>query len=250
MGFEVIGGLDGKFFEVPVSCFEDGMGGIIYTVSPEINVKEYESILITAKLRELEDLTRLIFLGRAVFNAGFECKISLYAPFIPGWFYSGGMDISPRIYCEIINSFGFDQVNVVNCPPIVEAMLDNVHIFSAKTIARAMFNQHGIVEYEGIIPCRSIDLKAAKEFSEVLGIPVSNGSVKGDYLVVSGVCQSGAWELEATERIKRGYLLDLCVIHGFFFEGLNRLSEHYGEIFSTDTVCELEDGNLKLIKLI
>jgi len=67
-------------------------------------------------------------------------------------------------------------------------------------------------------------------------------NIKGNYLlVIDDICDGGGTFVLLAEQLKEANFLELYVSHGIFSQGLDKLSEHYGSILTTNSLNNASD---------
>lgn len=181
-----------------------------------------------------------------------------YIPYLPAARADRGTPFGARVYANLINAAGLDEVIVFDPhSPVAPGLVDDVRIVhSASAVRDAVFGRHGLPgDYVGIIAPDAGARDRATRVAELVGLPVftaekhrdqATGALlsyapptlpaHGRLLVVDDVCDGGATFVALAEStgVARERLT-LWVSHGIFSGRADRLTEHYGEIITTDS---------------
>jgi ribose-phosphate pyrophosphokinase len=170
-----------------------------------------------------------------------------------------GEPLSATVFCTLINSLGFDAVEIWDPhSDVTPALLKNVRVRSTKGLMLKTFGEKGmehlLTNCAFVAPdagARKRVAALAKEFGTDM-VPadkkrdpktgkLSGAQVLGDVparplLVVDDICDGGGTFLELARvlREKTNQPLYLYVTHGLFTKGLDSLKECYDGVFSAN----------------
>lgn len=210
---------------------------------------------------DIMDLMLTVDAVRRVIPAGSLLRLVL--PYVP---YArqdrvalDGEPLSIKVFCTLINSMGFDTVEVWDPhSDVTPALLNNVRIRPTKDLMQMTFNAVGkanlLQECAFVAPdagARKRVSNLAKQFgveavfADKVRDPVtgqlSGAHVEGDLparplLVVDDICDGGGTFLELARvlREKTTQPLYHYVTHGLFTKGLSSLSECYAGVFTAN----------------
>lgn len=215
---------------------------------------------VCAHLRSSEDVMTLLLATDALRRAYPDAPIELAMPYVP---YARqdraanvGEALSAKVFCDLINSQGYDRV-LIQDPhsDVVSALLDRVVIEDPVSTLRCVMNR--IIELCGDSPTLvAPDAGARKRVLKIatalgLGVAyadkvrdtktgaITGTQIQGDLpttplLVVDDICDGGRTftELAAALREHTDAPLYLYVTHGIFSKGLNPLLAHYQTVFT------------------
>lgn len=253
-------------------------GGEHHVVLDEEKVRLLPEIVVRAQLTNADDLMHLCVLTDAVNRMNVIGRRHLYVPYIPGGRQDRGAPLTVAVYCNIINSLGYDMISTVDPHSDVTAALLNgyVNVVEQHDVmyhANSQFKLDRIYDYV-IAPDAGAMKKAYKVAKELKAELVSaekhrdvtTGELDGfklhfepeqkTYLVVDDICDGGGTFIglaEEIERVSQGLdvvpTIDLFVTHGIFSKGLDVLLEHYEEIITTNTLPQVEHFKKKVVNL-
>lgn len=179
-------------------------------------------------------------------------------PYLPGARADRGKPFGAKVYADLINAAGLDQVICFDPhSEIMPGMINNItvvesdHVIRQTIFGRSGYNQ----DYVGVI-CPDEGAKARTErVAKALGLPVFYAKKKRDFetgklsgfecepvpeegrlLVVDDICDGGGTfrglaEVIGIDRNR----LTLWVSHGVFSGRADELNEFYGRLYTTDS---------------
>jgi ribose-phosphate pyrophosphokinase len=213
------------------------------------------------------DLMGALFFVDALMERGHERPPELILPFVPGARQDrlnpvGDYLFTAKSVAREINMRGFPMVHVLDPhSEVTPALIDRCNVIHAHEV----FSDPGdyghppwrwTTAYSAIISPDSGAEKRAGAVAKKLGIPLIHGwktrdvatgkitgfgleqsSITGQVLVVDDICDGGGTFIGLAAVIKeRGLKADLFVSHGLFSQGTSKLLEHYGRLFTTDSI--------------
>ncbi|MNR04820.1 Ribose-phosphate pyrophosphokinase 2 [compost metagenome] len=201
--------------------------------------------------------------------------IKLFVPYFPAARQDRvmipGEPLTVKVYADIINALGLDNVTVFDPhSEVTPALLNNCtvipnHVFIQKVVAQigeavklispdggALKKIYKVSEFLGggeVVECsKSRDVKTGK----LSGFKVYADDLKGaDCLIVDDICDGGGTFIGLAEELKNknaGHLY-LAISHGIFSKGFSELSKHFDQIFTTDSIKEIDHTGVIQLKL-
>ncbi len=260
--------IDGQPFEYKVLKFPGG--------EPHVELGHLPYALfatIDARVRDFQDFGEVLMLNDALKRKG--ATVALGLPYFPGARQdrvTNGSALTVKVYADIINAQGFENVTIVDPHSYVTPALINRCIVVDPAEKVATFA--GDYAYGGVIAPDAGAVKRAQSVADRLKIPMLQGRKVRDvttgalsafeieplthhrYLVVDDICDGGATFIGLANKIHDqwpGFVLDLWVTHGIFSKGLKELFGHYQRIGTTDSwymdYGEREDKRVEVIAL-
>jgi ribose-phosphate pyrophosphokinase len=182
-----------------------------------------------------------------------------------------GEPLSVKVYADIINAFKFKKVIVFDAhSEVTPALLNNCEVVPNHAFIKNVIEQinssitlispdggalkkiYKLSEFLGgidVIECsKSRDVKTGK----LTGFKVYEENLAGrDCLIVDDICDGGGTFIGLAEELKKknASKLFLAVSHGIFSKGFEGL-ECFERIFCTDSVREIIDDRVEVIKLV
>jgi ribose-phosphate pyrophosphokinase len=177
---------------------------------------------------------------------------------------------SLKVLCNMINSWNFDKVVVVDCHSEVGInLLNNCQHISLENVINN-FNSVWSLGYDCLVSPDAGAEKKVNKLAKHLGTDVMYGSKERDLetgrilnfnvdtrglvnknkvLIVDDICDGGGTFIPlAKELYKKGInSVDLYVTHGIFSKGLDELSQVFDKIYTTDSLSYHKEYKDKLI---
>ena len=270
----------GDSIDFEVMTFSGGEPHIQLT-SPELRSVGHWTI--TQRINSFNDLGILAIAVDALKRYVKPLSIDLYIPYFPGArqdrVANEGEALTVKVYADMINAMGFDEVKIFDPHSDVTAALIN----NCKVITNHEFVKAVHVHHLGDIPWYLIspDAGANKKIHELAGFlsmpsgqiikcdkrrDTSTGKLSGfsvyshdldgaSCVIVDDICDGGGTFVGLAKELKRKGAGDLYLIvsHGIFSRGLLELKDHFKGIYSTDSWMDQDYINdydcLKQIKL-
>ena len=237
---------------------------------PHIKILEkltYENELtITTRIRSFNDVGLLLIATDALRRMEVE-KIHLVVPYFPAARQDrvmvAGESLSVKVYADIINAQNYRSVTILDAhSEVTSALLNRVRNISNHQFVTACLQNEK--EYTLISPDGGA-LKKVYKLSQFLnGVPVVECSKMRDVktgklsgfkvyaddlegktcVIVDDICDGGGTFLGLAKKLKEkncGKLI-LIVTHGIFSKGLEKLTEVFDEVFSTNSFSTIDDG--------
>lgn len=202
-----------------------------------------------------DDLVLLGLWADAAHQAG-QRAIALI-PYLPAARADRGTPFGAKVYANLINAAGCDEVVIFDPhSPVAPALIERVRIVDAAPVLASALERAGVQgDYAAVLaPDNGAASRAAKA-AEALSLPLYQASKQRDFasgklqaakvpelpregkiLVVDDICDGGGTFIGLAEaaRIERERLA-LWVSHGIFSGQADRLTTHYADIWTTDS---------------
>jgi ribose-phosphate pyrophosphokinase len=257
--------------EIPfkISKFPDGQQTLDITNTNGLLDK---IVMIKSRLNNFKDLELIICANQSLLNLGVG-RVHLYVPYFVGArsdrkFQNGGVNYLKQIICPIINSQNFFSVTVLDPhSDVLEACLKNFNkVDNIKLVGYALESLNGRSAQTAIVSPDAGALKkiydVAKHFnitnvttaSKVRDI-VSGNIVRTELptmdltdiehiLIIDDICDGGRTFIELAKEIKKqtDKPIYLIVTHGIFSAGFDSLVGNIENIYTTNSVRDIEPG--------
>jgi ribose-phosphate pyrophosphokinase len=261
---------DGKEIEFESFTFSGGEPHI--KINPNFDTKE--AVRISHRINSFNDLGLLLISVDALRRMGVK-KIEAFIPYFPAARQDRlmivGEPLTVKVYTDIVNSLKLDKVYVYDPhSEVTPALLNNVEVITNYQYIKQVIADIGedvilispdggalkkiykVSEYLGgidVIECsKSRDVKTGK----ITGFKVYADDLENKpCLIVDDICDGGATfiGLAAELKTKNAGDIYLAVSHGIFSKGIAELKKEFKEIYSTDSVKELEGVKVMKIKI-
>ncbi|MFW0717367.1 ribose-phosphate diphosphokinase [Pedobacter sp. N23S346] len=238
------------------------------------NFDQKEPVTITQRINSFNDLGLICITVDALKRMGVK-EIHLYIPYFPAARQDRvmipGEPLSVKVYADIINSMALASVTVFDPhSEVTPALLNNCitisnHEFIKQVIAKigsevklispdggALKKIYKVSEFLGgaeVVECsKSRDVKTGR----LSGFKVYAEDLCGaDCLIVDDICDGGGTfnGLAEALKAKNAGKLYLAISHGIFSKGFDELSKYFEQIFTTDSIKEVEHPGVTQIKL-
>ena len=190
-----------------------------------------------------------------------------------------GESLSSKVFTNIINSCNFSTVTTYdNHSEVSTALIDNCLNVSVHDILFGAWSKQipniKLGQYNFLVSPDAGANKKVFECSSKFNIPMIRADKHRDtktgnitstevyataeqlnnktVLIVDDICASGRTFEELAKAIKLtqpSCTIHLYITHGFFHKGLHKLSLHIDKFITTDSVCQIEDKDLTIVKL-
>ncbi len=231
-------------------------------------------VQLTHRINSFNDLGLICTTVDALKRMGVK-TIKLFIPYFPAARQDRvmvpGEPLTVKVYADIINALGLDNVTVFDPhSEVTPALLNNCtvitnHVFIQEVVAQigegvklispdggALKKIYKVSEFLGgaeVVECsKSRDVKTGK----LSGFKVYADDLKGtDCLIVDDICDGGGTFIGLAEELKNKNAgkLYLAISHGIFSKGFNELAKYFDQIFTTDSIREIEEVGVTQIKL-
>ena len=207
-----------------------------------------------------DDLVTLAMYADYVRQRGMEPK--LYVPYFPGARQDRGAPFGAKVYADLVNTMGFSEVTILapHSPTIV-GLIKNVRVLDAThVLVRSIFGRAEMVDssWAGIIAPDAGAVERASRVAKATGLPLFKAEKHRDFetgklsgfscepvpsegrlLVVDDCCNQGGTFSGLADAIGVSRdRLALWVTHGGFSGHAEKLREHFGAIYTTDSHVE------------
>lgn len=231
-------------------------------------------VTITQRINSFNDLGMICITVDALRRMGVK-EIELFIPYFPAARQDRvmipGEPLSVKVYADIINAMALASVTVFDPhSEVTPALLNNCvtisnHEFIKQVIAKigtdvklispdggALKKIYKVSEFLGgaeVVECsKSRDVKTGK----LSGFKVYAEDLAGaDCLIVDDICDGGGTFIGLAEALKakNAGKLYLAISHGIFSKGFDELGKYFEEIFTTDSIKEVDYVGVTQIKL-
>jgi ribose-phosphate pyrophosphokinase len=265
-----------------ISKFPDGQQSITL---PYTSFKNNEVVKIKSRLNNFRDLELIICANQALLEAG-ATEIHLYVPYFLGArsdrkFVDGSSNYLKTVICPIINSQNFKTVTVLDPhSDVLEACLNNFkkidntelvkfaltkidntnsareNLYLVSPDAGALKKVYHVAETFSInkiiVANKHRDIVTGKiTHTEVPGLDNTPGHK--NFVIVDDICDGGRTFIELAKAIREirpqeifNDKIYLIVTHGLFSAGLKELNKHFNGIYTTDSICSMDDPGFSL----
>ncbi|KIA93392.1 phosphoribosylpyrophosphate synthetase [Pedobacter kyungheensis] len=231
-------------------------------------------VQLTHRINSFNDLGLICTTVDALKRMGVK-TIKLFIPYFPAARQDRvmvpGEPLTVKVYADIINALGLDNVTVFDPhSEVTPALLNNCtvitnHVFIQEVVAQigqgvklispdggALKKIYKASEFLGgaeVVECsKSRDVKTGR----LSGFKVYAEDLEGaDCLIVDDICDGGGTFIGLAEELKNKNAgkLYLAISHGIFSKGFNELAKYFDQIFTTDSIREVEEVGVTQIKL-
>jgi len=227
-----------------------------------------ETMVVCAKIRNSQDLMKLVLVTDVLNQFKGKGVLSLYLPYIPyarqDRVANTGEPLSIKAFAKIINALEYQTVNVVDPhSDVATAVLDdctnvlNIEATLKKVIpnyatstliapdAGAYKKLSKLIKQAPVVQCTKDRDTLTGRLSN-LQIHTQEDLTGKDLVVVDDICDGGGTFIMLAEELKAKYQpksLSLYVTHGIFSKGLDVLKEHFDHVYTTDSFCQLESND-------
>lgn len=232
-------------------------------------------ITITHRINSFNDLGLICITVDALKRMGVK-EINLFIPYFPAARQDRvmipGEPLSVKVYADIINAMALASVTVFDPhSEVTPALLNNCvtisnHEFIKQVISKigtevklispdggALKKIYKVSEFLGgaeVVECsKSRDVKTGK----LSGFKVYAEDLAGaDCLIVDDICDGGGTFIGLAEALKakNAGKLYLAISHGIFSKGFDELGKYFEQIFTTDSIKEVDHEGVTQIKLM
>ena len=232
-------------------------------------------VTITQRINSFNDLGMICITVDALRRMGVK-EIELFISYFPAARQDRvmipGEPLSVKVYADIINTMALASVTVFDPhSEVTPALLNNCvtvsnHEFIKQVIANigtdvklispdggALKKIYKVSEFLGgaeVVECsKSRDVKTGK----LSGFKVYAEDLAGaDCLIVDDICDGGGTFIGLAEALKakNAGKLYLAISHGIFSKGFDELGKYFEQIFTTDSIKEVDHEGVTQIKLV
>nr|WP_276901648.1 ribose-phosphate diphosphokinase [Pedobacter kyonggii] len=231
-------------------------------------------VTITQRINSFNDLGMICITVDALRRMGVK-EIELFIPYFPAARQDRvmipGEPLSVKVYTDIINAMALASITVFDPhSEVTPALLNNCvtvsnHEFIKQVIVNigtevklispdggALKKIYKVSEFLGgaeVVECsKSRDVKTGK----LSGFKVYADDLAGaDCLIVDDICDGGGTFIGLAEALKakNAGRLYLAISHGIFSKGFDELGKYFEQIFTTDSIKEVDHEGVTQIKL-
>lgn len=231
-------------------------------------------VTITHRINSFNDLGLICITVDALKRMGVK-EINLFIPYFPAARQDRvmipGEPLSVKVYADIINAMALAGVTIFDPhSEVTPALLNNCvtisnHEFIKQVIAKigadvklispdggALKKIYKVSEFLGgaeVVECsKSRDVKTGK----LSGFKVYGDDLAGaDCLIVDDICDGGGTFIGLAEALqaKNAGKLYLAISHGIFSKGFDELGKYFEQIFTTDSIKEVDHVGVTQITL-
>lgn len=242
-----------------------------------IDMRKDIPIIIKSRFTNWRDLELIVAATKALRNLRIK-EIHLFIPYILGArsdrkFQEGGTSYLRDVVAPVINQLEFESVTVIDPhSDVVEAVIKNIEkvdnvflvqdalsIMASKVVpnikqykyvlvspdAGAMKKIYNVAEKINaesiIIASKHREIKTGKILSTEVNI--GDEDINKDMILIDDICDGGRTFIELAKALRlQGAIgrLYLIVTHGIFSAGLYELSKHFDQIFTTNSISNIE----------
>lgn len=241
---------------------------------PHIKIKEVVegSIMITHRVNSFDDLGLVLIATDALRRMGVK-EISLYIPYFPAARQDRvmvtGEALSVKVYADIINAQGYEQVFVFDPhSEVTPALLNNVRVISNHEFVAscleivkgdvilispdggALKKIYKVSAHLGGVEVVECSKKRDVKTGQLSGFTVYAESLKGKHaVIIDDICDGGGTFLGLAKALKEKEVaqLSLIVSHGLFSRGFEELNKWFDTIYTTNSFKDFDE--VKQIKL-
>jgi ribose-phosphate pyrophosphokinase len=266
-----------------ISRFPDGQQSV-RIIEDEHNtfnrLKETDTITIKSRLNTFQDLELIICANQALKEIGVK-SVKLNIPYCIGGrsdrkFQKGGINYIKTVIAPIINSQNFDEVKIMDPhSDVLEACINNfVKIDNSRLVEFALNNiakpdnfclvSPDAGAYKKIFDvatkfCIKEIITASKvrdlDTGKILRTEVPSIEKHGDdtkYVIVDDICDGGRTFIELAKVIyeqKPNAKIYLVVTHGIFSAGFGELNNYFEMIYTTNSIKDIDNSNVKQLNI-
>lgn len=231
-------------------------------------------VTLTSRIGSFNDLGLTCLTVDALRRMGVK-EIKLFVPYFPAARQDRvmvpGEPLSVKVYADIINAMNLESVTVFDPhSEVTPALLANCEVISNHQFIKKVTEKIGaevklispdggalkkiykVSEFLGgaeVVECsKSRDVKTGK----LSGFKVYADDLAGqDCLIVDDICDGGGTFIGLAQELKNKNAgkLYLAISHGIFSKGFDELGKYFDQIFTTDSIKDIEHVGVTQIKL-
>ncbi|MFK7799964.1 MAG: ribose-phosphate diphosphokinase [Aureispira sp.] len=222
-------------------------------------VNPKQTIVITHRVQSFNDMGVILLAVDALRRAGIK-QIELVLPYFPAARQDrvmvAGEPLSVKIYADLINNLHLDQVTIFDAhSEVAIALLNNCRAVSNHPFIEQVLQNLGEVlliapdggalkkiyklaaHLQGAYPVVECSKSRDVRTGKLSGFKVFAEDLQGaDCLIVDDICDGGGtfMGLATALKEKNAGKLYLAVSHGIFNKGIEPLTQHFSQIFTTN----------------
>lgn len=260
-----------SLIDYEISKFPDGQQ-TLHLKNVRVALVIDKTIQIKSRLNNFKDLELIICANQALKNLGVG-HVNLYVPYFTGarsdrQFVNTGVNYLKQVICPIINSQNFASVTVIDPhSDVLEACLNNYEKISNTSLVNfALKDLNGRSAQTAIVSpdagalkkiydiAKHFNIKNVTTASKVRDIETGN-IVRTELptmdltdiehiLIIDDICDGGRTFIELAKEIKKqtNKPVYLIVTHGIFSAGFDSLVGNIENIYTTNSVRDIEPG--------
>ena len=225
-----------------------------------------EPVWITHRIRSFSDIGLLMLAVDALRRMGVS-QLRAFLPYFPGARQDrvmvSGEPLTVKVYADLINQLSLDQVYVFDPhSEVTPALLNSCYTLSNHAFIQQVVSQlsssctliapdggslkkiYSLATFLGqqeVVECSKVrDVKSGN----LSGFRVYADGLEGkDCLIVDDICDGGGTFIGLAQELKKKGAgnLYLAVSHGIFSKGFKELTQHFAQIFTTDSFSTLPE---------
>jgi len=216
------------------------------------------------------DLLRLGLVKDALDRLGTVSKVQLYLPYVPqaraDRVFGHGMPLPIKLFCDILNSFGFDEVTISDPhSDVTPALINNVQVVSQTNCLLNKIPQirNKMPEFTLVAPdlgslkkiFDSVQMMKHEDYIQAIKIrdvstgniikcDVINDDISGNVLIVDDISDGGTSFKFLAQKLKNkgAGKVGLFVTHGIFSKGLKELEKDIDFIWCSNIIGNYING--------
>jgi ribose-phosphate pyrophosphokinase len=260
-----------SLIDYEISKFPDGQQ-TLHLKNVRVALVMDRTIQIKSRLNNFKDLELIICANQALKNLG-AGHVNLYVPYFTGarsdrQFVNTGVNYLKQVICPIINSQNFASVTVIDPhSDVLEACLNNYEKISNTNLVNfALKDLNGRSAQTAIVSpdagalkkiydiAKHFNIKNVTTASKVRDIETGN-IVRTELptmdltdiehiIIIDDICDGGRTFIELAKEIKKqtDKPVYLIVTHGIFSAGFDSLVGNIENIYTTNSVRDIEPG--------
>lgn len=265
-------------YEYNSNKFNFPAGEVNVSLSKDATPPVDKNVVIDFKYNSDSDVVELMMLHDAIKREYKPKSTKLLCHYLPyarqDRVCNKGEAHSLKVFCNLINSMKFDEVQVVDCHSDVgTALLDNVVHIDIKSLFNniELFNTYSNGSFVLVSPDAGAEKKVRSlakflqcdmirftkerdlQTGEIKSITAVDDIPKeAKFLVVDDIIDGGGTFIPIAQqlRLRTTNKLHLFCTHGVFSKGAKHLLDYYDKLLTTDSICkEKESDKIKIIKL-
>jgi ribose-phosphate pyrophosphokinase len=257
---------------IPESCFnprfEENMG-------PKFDGR----VVVTVRVSSSDDIMRIMLIADALHRMNEVKEIYLFLPFLPyarqDHIVAPGEALSLKVFARMINSCGFDQVEVFDPhSDVTAALIDNVLVHSNLALVKKVLEgkkgywlvspDAGAYKKIGkladqlgydrqIISCGKVRDPNPANKGKILGMDVPHAERNGeDVYIIDDICEGGRTFVTLATLLRKQNVgrIYLIVSHAVMSSGDLELRKYLDGVFTTDSFVRIGQTDPEFVKEI
>lgn len=245
---------------------------------PHIKIKDQnigEEVTITHRINSFNDFGLVLVATDALKRMDVKI-INLFIPYFPAARQDrvmvSGESLSVKVYADILNTQGYNQVTVFDPhSEVTPAVVNNVKVIQNYNFVKqcletikeevvlispdggALKKIYKVSEYLGGIEVVECSKKRDVKTGALSGFRVYEEDLKGKHcVIVDDICDGGGTFLGLAQALKEKNAgkLSLVVSHGIFSKGLDSLTQLFDTVFTTNSFRDINEEGVVQIPII